>query len=399
MKPAFHLLEVLIILLYMNPIGNLVPNYLQILVFFLWLIFVLIDGKMTKKIFNAAYGNIIIFLMILARTYISGRADINDFFSPIQMCIGWYQFLVYSILFVYVIELNRKEKDRIFFIALMSMVVTSFFSIYYIIFKDPLAVRYSMTGRYWGTGDFQIIYAMAVFMGPLFMLVFGKNRGGKHKKFLLISFIIIALCLVLSNLVTSIVIAVVSILLTFILEYIHNVKAVLFVMITMMAAALRRVWARLILKIADSGIFYWGTSDKMRTVADILLGNTNNLNTLSIRIRLIKKSLESFKKNWLFGMNFKEYGQDTVGSHNQWADDLARFGILGNLLIWWNYIRLFKRTIHSVNSIHIKNALKSVWLTFFILGFLNPCLIGQVLAVIFVVVPTMYDDPKYINKK
>lgn len=397
-NPAFLLLELLIILLYMNPIGNLIPNYIQILVFGLWLLFVLVDGKKTIKMLKMAYGNIIIFLMVFIRCCLSGRININDYFSPIQMCIGWYQFLVYSILFVYVIELNRKEKDRIFIIAITSMVITSAFSIYYVVFVDPLAVRYSMIDRYWGTGDFQLIYAIAIFMGPLAMMIFRKNRMCKFRPFMIIGYCIMALCLLLCNLVTSLVIAFVSTIIAFLLEYAHRVKALLFGMLAIIGIILKNIWAGLILRIADSGVFFWGTSDKLRTVAALLMGSTDNLNTLDLRLRLVKKSFETFKKNWLFGVDFKEYGQDTLGSHNQWADDLGRFGALGNLLIWWNYIRLFRRTVHSIDSKHIKNALITVWLTFFIFGFLNPCLIGQVLAIIFVVVPTMYDKPEHMDK-
>lgn len=394
-RPAFHLLEILIILLYMNPIGNLVPNYIQILVFFLWMLVVLIEGQITKEIFNIAGGNFTVFIIIFIRTCFSGRIDLNDYFSPIQVCIGWYQLLVYSIIFVYVIKLKRNDKERLFMIAIISMTITAVFSIYYVIFRNPLAVRYSMTERYWGTGDFQIVYAVAVLVGPLAMLVWDKKRMCKYRPFMITSFVIMLLFLIISNLVTSVVIAFFSIMISFILEHVNGVKAFLFGMGITIVVLFRKLVGRLFLKLADSGTFFWSTSDKLRTIAGLLLGNTDNLNTLGLRIHLIKRSLKTFKDNWLFGVSFKEYGQDTLGSHNQWADDLGRFGVFGNIFVWWNYIRLFRQTLGFTRSKYIKNALISVWMTYFILGFLNPCLIGQVLAVIFVVVPTMYDEPVY----
>lgn len=391
-KPSFKVLELLIILLYMNPVGNLVPSYMQILVFFLWLLFALIDREITVKIVNFSSLNLLIFLIIFFRSCFSGKLDLNDYFSPIGASIGRYQLLIYSIIFLYIRRLNRKEKDTLFFLSIFSMAVTASFSIYYVAFIDPLAVRYSMIDQYWGTGDFQAIYAMAVLIGPLSSLVLDKKRTCRYRLFMLISLFIMAICLVLSNLVTSVIIAALSIIVSFYLENRNGVKPLFLGMISIVGIALKNVWADLIFVIADSGMFFWSTADKMRTVADLLKGNADNLNTLGLRMRLAKISLDTFKKNPIWGLDFKDYGQNTIGSHNQWTDDLARFGILGNLLIWWNYIRLFNMSVHYMDSEHIKNALKTVWFIFFVFGFLNPCLIGQVLAVIFIVVPTMNDS-------
>ena len=73
----------------------------------------------------------------------------------------------------------------------------------------------------------------------------------------------------------------------------------------------------------------------------------------------------------------------------QWADDLARFGILGNLIIILNYAIIAIYTINTSKNMLEKNSMIATWIIFTILGFLNPLLSGPILMMIFVVIPIL----------
>lgn len=102
---------------------------------------------------------------------------------------------------------------------------------------------------------------------------------------------------------------------------------------------------------------------------------------------LADQSLQSFSENPIFGINFKNHVEGEIGCHCQWADDLGRFGILGNIFIVYNYVRIVKYTIRNSGTF-VKRNIISAWICFFILGFLNPNLSGTILMAILVIIPT-----------
>lgn len=124
-------------------------------------------------------------------------------------------------------------------------------------------------------------------------------------------------------------------------------------------------------------------------IANILSGDMTHIDTLSRRFMLANWSLVSFKNNPIFGINWKNHTYGKIGCHMQWADDLGRYGIIGNIFIIINYFMLAKYTINNTDKCFVKNSLVTVWIMFFILGFLNPCLSATNLMMMFVVIPSI----------
>ena len=265
------------------------------------------------------------------------------------------------------------------------MAITSIISIYYIVFVDPIAVRYSLVDLYWGTADFQFVYGAACLMGPLFVYSFLEKMGGIKLK---LSFCVIAVLIALCNLGTAVVISIISIILAIMVKYRKKTKGYLALMIGMFVFFTRKLWGGLLMMLVNkSKHIFWHTQKKIIAVLNIIMGIEANIDTLGSRLEKISYSLNTFKKNPIFGVSFKEYGMDTIGNHCQWIDDLARMGVLGNILMWANYFWTSYYYIkRNKKNKFIYDSLISSWITFFVLGFLNPCFSAQILAVLFIVI-------------
>ena len=386
----FLMTEILVVLQFMNPVGDLFPSYIQMVVFVLWLLFVCSDKKLFGKFVNISLVSAAILLFTFMRCVMAGKLDMS-YFSPMQAAIGRYQFLVYPTMFVYIIQLEAEKKHKIFNLAIFSIIITVIVSLYYVLMVYPQAIRNTQGVSYFGVGDFQLMYAMAIFGGPYLSYI--RKKWTNRDKVLLhiISFSLMCLCIVLCNLVTAVVILALSIALSYYF-YTKKIQFKLFLIIIAGGfVSLKKVWADLLRNIAEKNLFYWSTNNKIIAVANLISGEHLGLDTLSARVRLTKISWNSFKEHFLFGIDFRNHRSGVVGCHAQWVDDLARFGIFGNIIIWCNYIHVARYTLKSSDSFEMRSSLIVAWITFFILGFLNPCLSGTIFMIMFIVIPSMYE--------
>lgn len=386
-KLSFIILEFLIVLQFLYPVADLIPSYVQIFVFAVWLFVEIRNTKLIGKAINLSYISIIIFLVTLFRCVVAGQLDMG-YYSSLQVVIARYQFLIYPILYIYVSNLEQRLKQKVFVLSIVCISITVLFSLYYVLFVDPQAIRNTQRSYLWGVGDFQLMYSIAIFIGPLLFLIIDKIKSRKRCINLIFSFLLMTVCLILCNLVTSVVIAVFSVFITYCITRKRKLIYVFVGGASVLLIAFRGFIAKLLYFLAGKKLFYWSTNNKIIAIANLLMGNMSEIDTLSRRMMLIGQSLQSFMENPLFGINFKNHVKGRIGCHSQWADDLGRYGILGNFLIWINYYKIAKYTINHNQSLFVKKMMLSVWLTFFVLGFLNPCLSGTILMIMFVVVPT-----------
>lgn len=380
------LLYLLIALMYLYPFADLLPSAVQIVIFVLWF-FSLGNKKITSQGLVLSSVSIIIMVITLLRCIAAGQLDMG-YYSSLQVVIQRYQFVIYPIIFLYVSQLANDGKRKIFNWAITCISITVIVSLYYIIAVDPQAVRNTQGVNYFGVGDFQLMYAIAMLFGPLLFLIVDKIKHKEKCLILLIELGLMGVCLILCNLVTSVVFAISSIGVTYCFT---RKNKLMYVVIGIAGATLymcKGVISVALKNLAAKNIFYWSTNNKILAIANVLIGDSSNVDTLSRRMMLSKQSLNFFKENILFGINFKDHVEGKIGCHAQWADDLGRYGLIGNLVIWINYFQIAKKTItYNPNSIVMQN-MKSVWVCFFILGFLNPCLSGTILMAQFVIIPT-----------
>lgn len=88
------------------------------------------------------------------------------------------------------------------------------------------------------------------------------------------------------------------------------------------------------------------------------------------RITIMLKSIESFQQYPLFGIPFAQYNRTTIGGHHEWADDLARYGLIGTTLFMLMVFSGLKELTYKNNIKKQKPV--SILILFFIYGFFNP---------------------------
>ncbi len=386
---SFVFLGYLIILAYFYPVATLLPNIIQIPVFVLWLFSIRRKNRLWGNILKISMINIIIFIVSFIRCIAAEHLNLN-YFSTMQVVIQRYNFLIFPVLFVYINSLDRYHKKKIYQLAFFCIFITLLFSLYYVFFVDPQAIRNTQRDFLWGVGDFTLMYAIAILSGPLLFLIIEKVKKKEKILYLLIFYLTILLTILLCNLVTSVVIAVVS---TFVMYCVSKKRKVLLVILFPIAFVfliLRKVFAKLLYMVAEKGVFYWSTSNKLIAIANIIngVGNSSNTDTFAKRIVLAAQSVGSFKEYPLFGIDWKYHVSGKIGCHMQWADDLGRYGIVGNLLLIPNYFFIARYTIKSSRVGMARNSIITCWIVFVILGFLNPNLSTAILMLMFVVIPT-----------
>lgn len=386
---VFVVTELLVILQFMNPMADLFPNFIQIAVFFVWVLLISIyKPKLFSKCIKVSLLSIAIMIIVLLRCIIADKTDMS-YFSPMQSVIQRYQFIVYPTMYSYIISLDKIKKKKLFNLFVLSAGVTLVVSLYYILRIDPQAIRNTQGVSYFGVGDFQFVYALAILSGPFLMFIKNRKEKSESYVFYLLFFMLSAICIILCNLVTSVVIMALSIAITY---YTYSNRSYLRIALIILAGvviSLKNQWASLLRSIAARNIFYWSTNNKLIAIANLISGSGGNLDTLASRARLSKISLESFKSHPFLGINFANHESGVVGCHAQWADDLARFGIIGNLFIWINYIYVVRYVLKNCYCNQVRNSMISSFIIFVILGFLNPSLSGTILMCIFIIIPSM----------
>ncbi|HFU4451055.1 TPA: hypothetical protein ACGPAN_001119, partial [Streptococcus suis] len=376
---------------YINIISDLLPKFTQVVVFACWYILATRNRDFFNKSLHISILSFAIFLITLLRTVIADQINM-DYYSPMQAVIQRYQFLIYPVIYVYICDLPKFKKKKLINLAFLSILITIAISFYYIFKVDPQAIRNTQRSiKLIGVGDFQLMYALSLITGPLLMTIF--NRWGKVqvKHFFELSFIFcsVLLCLILCNLVTSVVVALISMFVTFFLNSKSKLFRFVLISVVSLLYGLKELIADSLYALANQNIFYWSTNNKIVAIANVLVGNFEQTDTLSRRDMLASQSMESFYKNPVLGIDFKNHVAGNIGGHMQWADDLARFGIFGNLIIIINYIMIAVYTIKTSKDKIVRDSMMATWITFVILGFLNPLLSGPILMMIFVVIPLL----------
>ena len=388
-KPTFYLLEILIILVFMNPVSDLLPNYTQIIVFSLWFLFNLKNTAIIRNGLSYTFINIIIFIFTFVRCAAAGQLN-TDYYSSFQIVISRYQMFVYPFIFMYVIKLHAEEKRKLFNLSIFCITITVLFSLYYIFFIDPQAVRNTQREiELYGVGDFMLIYSLAISSGPIIYFINRKRYLNQNTMIYYICFILIIMCILFCNLVTSVIICALSIFIMSIVHKNNKIHLLFSSIIVFLLIALKGMLANVLYFVANKNFFYWSTNNKILAIANILEGDYTNIDTLSRRFMLAGRSLKSFKEHPLLGINWNRHEYGTIGCHMQWADDLGRYGVLGNIIIYLNYIYLARVSVNSMSSNFNRNCMITIWIMFFILGFLNPCISSTNLMMIFVVIPSM----------
>jgi len=255
---------------------------------------------------------------------------------------------------------------------------------------DNMAVRFHKVDEFWGIGTFDLIYA-GIFLNCCLLatLRYWHNINYIQRGVLILLFLLILFVVIKANFMIAFMLLLFSLCITVLLPNNRHEygKFMIFVLLSLIVIIFKYEIAQFIYLLGENIPFTDLLKEKFINIGDYLSGDKIRLGTLSKRQVLFDISLSTFYNNILWGIDYNLYDANTVGCHAQWIDDLARFGIIGNAILYGIYINLFmSMRIFSTHRLDTK-CIYVTWIIIIILGFLNPTMLAPILSVIFIIAP------------
>lgn len=221
--------------------------------------------------------------------------------------------------------------------------------------------------------QFFLYYAM-IFSVELLSQIFTKNRGIVQ---ILLALVINILFIIMMNYTTQIMFLIFGLFMISIVKIANKKwKVFLCIMGCIILLFIIFPYASCFLNLINEKFFSSNKDISMRLKEISYFLSTGELSGAALggRIRIMKISFSTFVNNPLFGVSFKNYNMNglMVGGHYEWVDDLARFGIIGTVLLVVFAYTGFKYGI--VGQKKGDDVYKVLMIVFIIYGFFNPFL-------------------------
>lgn len=378
---------ILVLLQLCYPFKALFSTFVQIPLFLLWLILILIDNPENIKILFKKNILILIFLFFILIRCILNLSFSLEFDSPYRLILNLYQIVVFYSITIFFINMdyaNHFVKKMLLICILVSLMASNYLSIYYELFCHRHAIREALTDVYFGIGDFELIYANSIAIGVLLYSLLNFKKINLTNFLILLALISSLLIVYYSDFMIAIIIAAVSIFFALYFKLCKSIKPLIFILMVSLAVLIifRESIGNLLLIIADKNILSTYMSMKIEYIANFLQGS-GYTESLGDRISLMMRSLDTFSQNVLLGVDYSQFGFETLGLHTEWFDNLGYYGIIGFSVIIYIMINIYINIYLSFNDLVSKQLVKVSFLTFIVLGFSNPCMTGGIFCIVF----------------
>lgn len=133
-------------------------------------------------------------------------------------------------------------------------------------------------------------------------------------------------------------------------------------------------------------------------------GKADDEGSLSLRIKLAKLSLSTWSDNiinFFIGIGeitpvgldatYEKYAKTGIGHHSQFIDQLARYGIIGGILLYKALKHTFSCFVNSIHQIKPKNMLALTFFVYVLYSFLNNSFNWDIMFIVFVFLPLTAD--------
>lgn len=239
-------------------------------------------------------------------------------------------------------------------------------------------------------GSMDFIYALVISI-PIVVFLFKSSRITKwYQKWTVLSILILIILVLLSSgYVTAILLMFLSVILGFILG--AGVLAYTLSILGVVTGYLLKGY------IAQFMLYLGHLMDdpmqlsRFMEIANILLGNGAGDGDLGSRAQATWASLNTFFNHPFTGAGGIYYSDPSViGAHSQWADDLGRYGLIGNVLLWGFLILFIMSLYRQYRGSSYVLSLICCYIVVLILGFLNPVFSSPAIGtVIFFLLPNI----------
>lgn len=324
---------------------------------------------------------------------ISGQFDVRGFNSPINHTMKFVYLLLTVALVIGIKELPKSNKRKVLKWTLVSIIISTITSLYYVFFVDKYAIRYQDMKGFDNVIDFSQFYGICLISCVLVFLVL-NYRKQFSLWIQLIVLVIMFVCIGVSLYVTGVLLCLMGIALSYAIYKFDQSKSKAMIGVITLIGLLFVVFlfgnqiSDWIYDVTEP--LNWILKDRIRSVADTVFRTDHNiLYSYDRRDELAEYSLTTFRENMVFGIGYKTYGYGIIGCHQEWQDMLGVFGIVGTsifALLMFHLFNYVKRNIDNIIDLH---SFYIAMILFLILGFLNPCLNLPVLFAVFVIAPNI----------
>lgn len=310
------------------------------------------------------------------------------------------QFIILSPLVILNFQLllfgkSTVNKKALYFYVGILYIIILYFIIQYLqfIWNDVMAARYLISVEKDKTvsigGGFGMPYGLCLLI-PFLFRALKEYKMTYYMKMLIIGFILIGSFLIIrSSFTTAIILLLAGIGYSFVYKYRWQTQLLFFICFAILILPLFEIIPFIISVINPDSYVLENRIEEMR----MILSDSDNVTEgdFGSRLGLAAKSLTTFLSSPLYGVgpivgyDFYALWKAGVGSHCEWIDIFARYGLFAVLIIWYFIAnRSVKAPVHRVS------------LTMFVvLGFLNPVLETQIILFVFHVIPLT----NYVLKK
>ncbi len=142
---------------------------------------------------------------------------------------------------------------------------------------------------------------------------------------------------------------------------------------------------------------------RIRSVMVFLMTNSASEagGSFDARLELTMRSVNTFLSSplsFLFGVGDHRSNNLIIGNHSLWIDSLARYGILGSSLLFYTIYKMINATRRAFEKDgFFYREITVLFLLFVIRGFLGTVIEPSIGAVLFVVIPLIFDSADQIS--
>ena len=325
---------------------------------------------------------------ILGMRYFSSHSDVQGYYAPIYHVVKYLRVLHLPFLIELFDEISENEKKRLLNICVIGIVLTDLISISYT-FQHPLAIRYKENlgeGTFHGIIQFTQIFSFSIVNTFFFVRLMNKSNTVKERILTIAVIIVNTVMIIKAQLMTPVIMMFLCLVIYYSLMTKRTTKVLVGIPIVILLLVVYKPLLSSVLEFVgrlDSSIM----TRRVEAIINTLLHTGGQVNSLSARQAKINISLDSFKLNPLFGIGFSTFDIDTIGCHQDWFDTLAVSGLLFYIFVIAYFVYLFFSAQRKTFDSACKNMLTAAFISFIVLGFLDPCLDSNIFIVIFLIAP------------
>ena len=392
---SIYIISWILIPVIRNTLSSGIFQFIFMLVAIVWLFTAIMTNKTW---FNKMFPILcigMVYLIFILIYYCFGPNDmkLNDFVEPM--------FIFFMILFgSFYIFLNNKNADKIILaVATFCFIFTAITTIYNLSIDMNTArlLTSSSTSTYIrnelekkNIGSFDFVYGQLILF-PLVTILIKKGFKGKKRNKVKLLFFLIAILnvsvIIMANFLTAYLFLIIALSLFFIdIGKNLKIRIIFYSIICMLSLPLLIELIKNILVFMVDLTPSINTQIKINRMINFFSGD-QDFSDISIRVSLTKNSIFNFFKSPLFGVGAYYRSNTIIGSHSQFIDDFARYGIIGATPLLISFSMYKNKLAHIFNKKAQKNMLNICWYFFYALCLFNQMYSYSILLAVFVISP------------